>query len=265
MQDDFGDRMKGFEQASSYVFNRGKPICARIDGRGFSKFTKGLDKPFDDLMTICMQETTKYLVEKTGANIGYTQSDEISLVWANDGDHPIPFFAGKVQKMVSVLAGMTTAAFTKAVVKNMLMPPDELFQKMPTFDSRVWLVPTKVEATNTLLWRAQDARRNGISSACHVICGHNAMQGANQNTMLDMMAERDVCYHRTYTDEQKYGSFFQRVTTTGVMSQETWFSIPEEKRPWPPEEVTRHHVQQVPCGFFGDVADKMKFVFGEEV
>jgi len=37
-----------------------------------------MKKPFDGIITDLMIETTKYLVSKTNAKIGYTQSDEIS-------------------------------------------------------------------------------------------------------------------------------------------------------------------------------------------
>ena len=264
MSDDFGDRMKAYEMASSYQFGTGRPICARIDGRGFSKFTKGFLKPFDAKMTMCMQETTKYLVESTNASIGYTQSDEISLVWENAGPSSIPFFAGKTQKMVSILAAAATAAFTREAISNDLLPKPELLERLPMFDSRVWAVPDKVEAANTILWRAQDAKRNGISSACHEVCGHKAMQGVNQAGMLKLMADRGVVYAEEYFDSEKFGTMFKRVTVEGVMTLDTWYSIPASKRPWPPEHVKRNHVEKVGSGYFGDVSDRVEFIFGEK-
>jgi tRNA(His) 5'-end guanylyltransferase len=41
-------------------------------------------RPFALPITRAMIETTKFLVERTLARIGYTQSDEISLVWHLD-------------------------------------------------------------------------------------------------------------------------------------------------------------------------------------
>jgi tRNA(His) guanylyltransferase len=104
--DDLGDRMKMLEaQERSRRFLHGLPIYARIDGRGFSKFTKGMERPYDRRMSDAMVGTTKVLVEQTHATIGYVQSDEISLVWIpTENGHG--WFDGKTMKMTSVLAGL---------------------------------------------------------------------------------------------------------------------------------------------------------------
>lgn len=82
--DSLGDRMKGYEATETdRRFVPLRPIYARIDGRSFSRFTQGMTRPFNHKMSHAMIETTKYLVEHTHATVGYTQSDEISLVWLN--------------------------------------------------------------------------------------------------------------------------------------------------------------------------------------
>ena len=116
--DDFGDRMKALEAfETERRFLPGLPIYARLDGRSFSRFTSGFQKPFDTRMTETMTDTTKILVEQTNATIGYTQSDEISLVWipTENGD---TWFDRKIAKMTSVLAGMATAAFIKSMIQH---------------------------------------------------------------------------------------------------------------------------------------------------
>ncbi len=78
---DFGDRMKLYEAVESdRRFMPLLPVCARLDGKRFSKFTEGLARPYDKRMADLMCKTAAYLVEETNANIGYTQFDEISLV-----------------------------------------------------------------------------------------------------------------------------------------------------------------------------------------
>ena len=112
--DDFGDRMKTLEQMEA-----GRkclpllPVIARLDGRGFSKFTAGLPRPFDTRLSNLMQETTKHLVEHTAAKCGYTQSDEITLAWYSDSYDCQIFFDGKIQKMVSTLAAIASVKFNK--------------------------------------------------------------------------------------------------------------------------------------------------------
>ena len=95
--DEFGARMKSYESSeTARRVDVQLPIYARIDGRSFSRFTRGMDRPFDQKMTDAMIETTKHLVHETHAKIGYTQSDEISLVWLADGPESDVFFSGKI-------------------------------------------------------------------------------------------------------------------------------------------------------------------------
>lgn len=84
--DTFGDRMKVYESKEAQRrFLPLLPICARLDGKAFHTFCSVLRKPYDDRLFMAMAETTKILVRETGARLGYTQSDEISLLWySND-------------------------------------------------------------------------------------------------------------------------------------------------------------------------------------
>lgn len=73
-----GQRMKGYEKRETEMeFLPLLPVYARIDGRSFHTFTRGMKRPYDENLSRAMIETTKYLVEHTHAKVGYTQSDEI--------------------------------------------------------------------------------------------------------------------------------------------------------------------------------------------
>jgi tRNA(His) 5'-end guanylyltransferase len=53
----------------------------RVDGKGFSKYARGLEWPFDAKFAADMQATALFLAEQIqGAVAAYTQSDEISVV-----------------------------------------------------------------------------------------------------------------------------------------------------------------------------------------
>jgi len=80
-EESLGTRLKGYEREFESVIDPKDFIICRIDGHKFSKYTKGMKKPFDKVLSNTMEETTKDLVEKFGAVTGYTQSDEISLVF----------------------------------------------------------------------------------------------------------------------------------------------------------------------------------------
>lgn len=79
-QDNFGDRMKTYERIETgQKFLPLAPIYARLDGRSFSNFTRGMDRPFDRRFSEVVQEVTRYLVKETGATLGYTHKVMKSL------------------------------------------------------------------------------------------------------------------------------------------------------------------------------------------
>ena len=145
--DKLGDRMKHYETlgVSGMRLLPIIPIVARIDGRSFHNFTKGMKRPFDEDFSNAMTQTLIHLVKHTGASIGYTQSDELSLVWCQDSYKSEVWFDGRVAKMTSQLAAQATLAFYREVVKTM---SPEFAERLPTFDARIWNVPTKDEAVN---------------------------------------------------------------------------------------------------------------------
>ncbi|MGH2611554.1 MAG: tRNA(His) guanylyltransferase Thg1 family protein, partial [Rhabdochlamydiaceae bacterium] len=138
------------------------PILARIDGRCFSSFTEGLERPYDVTMSSAMIKTTEYLVKETNARCGYTQSDEITLVWWEPDRRKQLLFNGRIQKLNSIIASMATIYFFDYIKSH---PPLKYSQKLPVFDCRVWQVPSITEAANTFLWRELDASKNSISMA----------------------------------------------------------------------------------------------------
>ena len=121
VHDDLGTRMKTFyEQIPKTKLMRRTPVIIRIDGKAFHTFTRGFQKPFDEVLIQTMQETTKYLCENIqGCVLGYTQSDEISLVLVDyQRLETSAWFDYEIQKMCSIAASMATMAFNKCFEKN---------------------------------------------------------------------------------------------------------------------------------------------------
>ena len=76
-----GDRMKQYEAVSKTRLIRRMPVIIRLDGCHFHTFTKGFEKPFDEVLMCSMIRTMKFLCQNIqGCVFGYTQSDEISLI-----------------------------------------------------------------------------------------------------------------------------------------------------------------------------------------
>lgn len=203
-----GDRMKTYERIeTSARFMPGAPIYVRIDGRSFSKFTKKMAKPYDERMSKVMQDVTAFLVKETGACIGYTQSDEISLVFYQENIDSSVFFDYKKQKMVSVISGLTSAMFMKLALQVF---PEYCADAVPCFDSRVFVLPNKTEAMNAVLWRVKDATKNSVSMAARSVFPHKELQGRKQDEMITMMLEKGLDWN-SYPEYFKSGSFFKRV------------------------------------------------------
>ena len=117
VNDELGKRMKEYyENIPKIKLMRRTPVIIRIDGKAFHTFTRGFKRPFDEILIKSMQETTKYLCEKIqGCVLGYTQSDEISLLLIDYKNlNSSAWFDYEVQKMCSISASMATMAFNKS-------------------------------------------------------------------------------------------------------------------------------------------------------
>src|SRR5581483_3371034 len=226
-------------------------ICARLDGKGFSKFTKGLKRPFDVGMVRAMVLTTMYLVEETNARVGYTQSDEISLVFYSDVYDSQVFFNGKIQKMTSVLASMATAKFNSLLEAHL---PSKV-GLLPVFDCRVWNVPNEVEAANTILWREKDATKNSISMAAQALYSHKELDGKSSSEKQEMLHQKGINWN-DYPDYFKRGTFIQRRRYMVALTEEERLRIPEAHRPAAGEKVERSRVIEVSMPPFSRVINR---------
>ena len=82
VHDDLGLRMKTFyEQIPKTKLMRRTPVAIRIDGKAFHTFTRGFQKPFDEVLIKTMQETMKYLCENIqGCVLGHNEMKNIDIV-----------------------------------------------------------------------------------------------------------------------------------------------------------------------------------------
>lgn len=258
MQDDFGDRMKDYEGVETQRrLDVSLPIYARIDGRGFSKFTRDMERPYDVRMSRAMIETTRTLVDRTHARIGYTQSDEISLVFLAEEDGDV-LFSGKVQKLVSVLAGMATAALTAAIRET---PGFEHYaDRQPHFDCRVFQLPSRTEAANAFLWRERDAVKNSVSMAARTLFSHRVLQNKGQREMREMMFEKGVD-HTTYPAFFQRGTFLRRRIIWRTLTEAERIAIPESHRPAPDTLFSRSTVEEIAMPDFNRVENREAVIF----
>lgn len=222
MKDALGDRMKMYEGAEA-----GRrlmpllPVLARIDGRAFHSFTRGMDRPFDTVFSLAMVETTKALALETGACMGYTQSDEITLAWHSMNPKSQIWFDGRVAKMTSQLAAQATLIFYRITLERMPQYAD----RMPTFDARVWNVPSRTEGANVFLWREWDATKNSVTMAAAAHYSHGQLMGKNSAQKHDMLHEKGVNWN-DYPPLFKRGTYIQRRLESKQFSADELSKLP---------------------------------------
>ena len=204
---ELADRMKLYEEiGAGQRLIPNLPVCIRLDGRGFHQWTRGLRRPYDERLHALFDETAKFLVEASDAVIGYTQSDEITLILYNGGkpDSQV-FFDGRLSKLTSVLASIATAKFN-ALVPSILPGKRD---RLAFFDARVWTVPTEQEAVNCLLWRELDATQNSIQMAAQALYSHRQLHQKSTSEMQAMLWQKGINWH-DYPARFRRGGYFQR-------------------------------------------------------
>ena len=215
VNNDLGKRMKeNYEDIFKNKLMRRAPVIIRIDGKAFHTFTKGFKKPFDEILIKSMQETMKYLCENIqGCVLGYTQSDEISLLLVDYKNlNSSAWFDYEVQKICSIAASMATMAFNKSFIKNaeefmtdcaasyemeglcskgteeykLCEVYQKAIEKGAMFDARCFNIP-KEEVTNYFYWRQLDAIRNSIQMIGQANFSHNILQYKTCEDIKDML------------------------------------------------------------------------------
>lgn len=212
VHDDLGNRMKEYEAVPKIKLMKRTPVAIRIDGKAFHTFTKGLYKPFDDILVKAMQETMRYLCKNIqGCVFGYTQSDEITLILTDYATFETSaWFDYEVQKICSIVASMATMAFNKFFTKNVnayldyyydtwnVTVEDQTYvdilnkaiEKGAIFDARCFNI-SKEEVTNLVYWRQLDAMRNSIQSVGQAHFSHKELQGKTCEMIKEMLRTRE--------------------------------------------------------------------------
>lgn len=199
--------MKDLEKEYRQCLPSDRFAVIRVDGKGFSKYTKKLEQPFDMSFTRDMQSTAKYLAENIdGALFAYTQSDEISVVFSDlGGANTEWWYGGQVQKLVSISAALATAKF------NELRP----FGGLALFDSRVHHLNGLNDVVSYVQWRQADAMKNSVGMlASHHFSHKSLLSVSTQDRVVRLALEKNVVW----------GDLLQELRQGTMVSQ-----VPREK------------------------------------
>ena len=118
-KDNLGDRMKAYESVTNLKLIRRMPIVLRFDMCHGHTFTRGFQRPFDEIFMKSMQMTMEALCKEIlGVVFGYTQSDEITLVLVDyQTFETSAWIDNRLEKICSVGASMASRFFNKFFIK----------------------------------------------------------------------------------------------------------------------------------------------------
>lgn len=228
IKDELGNRIKtNYEQIPKLRLTRRTPVIIRIDGKAFHSYTRGFRKPFDSILMKSMRETMKYLCENIqGCVLGYTQSDEISLLLIDYMDlNSQAWFDNEVQKICSISASMATMVFNREFTRmannyiddtmeawniydderKYMETLEKAMTKGAMFDSRCFNIPEE-KVTNYFYWRQLDATRNSIQMVGQANFSHKELHGKSCNDIQDMLHEKKGINWNDFSVPEKRGT-----------------------------------------------------------
>ena len=236
-----GNRMKEYyENPYRFYLPRRSPMIIRLDMRAGHSFTKGFQRPFDDIFIKSIQETAKYLCENIeNVKCSYQQSDEISLLLTDyDNDGTQAWFNKNLQKMCSIAASMATLAFNRifeeqvsaidfdlsmgveGIDSNYLSALYKAREKGAMFDARCFSIP-KEEVCNYFLWRQNDCTRNSIQMVGQANFSHRELQNKSCDKIQDMlMVEKNINWN-DFETVKKRGSCCTKTGKHTVIDMKT--------------------------------------------
>lgn len=138
----------------------------RVDGRGFSRLTEAsFTKPFDRRFHEHMQAVGRALLAELGGTFAYVASDEVSLLLPRARP-----FGGRVEKLVSLAAGVASATFTAA-------------SGLPAvFDARSWV---GADPGAYVRGRQTDTHRCGLGGWCYWTLRQAGLDAREASRRLD--------------------------------------------------------------------------------
>lgn len=203
-KDSLGDRIKEYEQRNQYYLQKRTPVIIRLDMKAGHTFTRGLQKPFDNIFMNSMIQTMEALcADVQNCVFGYTQSDEISLLMIDYKKINVsPWFENRTDKLCSVSASMATYYFHKFFTENArhvyIISSDDKYKltlercmdSPALFDSRCFNIPQD-EVVNAFYWRQLDAVRNSIQACGQAEFSHKQLEHKTCENIKQMLIEKN--------------------------------------------------------------------------
>lgn len=173
------------------------PFIVRLDGKAFHSFVKkaNYERPFSKEFSERMTSLLRELTSEFHAVLGFTQSDELSLLFLQDRtEHTQAIFGGRINKINSVLASHAGCWFNF----------DHL--TMGIFDARTFSIP-KDRIQAYFRARQRDCYRNWVNSWAQFYLGHSAIEGLTVPDRLKLIEAKGINLFTEETLWQRRGIF----------------------------------------------------------
>lgn len=236
------------------------PVIIRLDGNNFHNWTKGLERPFDLNLNKLMAETTKFLVKETNAVVGYTQSDEITLILYSADRKSAIYNEGKKQKILSKLTAKCVNFFNEK--RKELLPNHD---KIAVFDCRIYQVPTLHDACVQLLWRENDATKNSIQMLGHHHFSDKELFKLNTSEIQDkLMLEKNVNWN-DLPSNLKRGTYIKRIQTSRPFTTEELKDLPPKHQAHKNLDliIERSVIKEIEYPIFTKIGNKEDVIFND--
>lgn len=235
-----GDRMKEMENVGLQYIDPKLPWMVRLDGHKFSGFTSKFKRPFDDRVHNCMVAACRALLIEFQPSMAFTCSDEITLIFPSfestitkpetgeDNRGMTMFYGGRIVKIATLMSSLAGIAFDREMQKQVFDEATEaklienVKNKVPFFDARVFNVPNAWDIVSNLIWRSHyDYRRNSISQYARQYYSTKQMHKINSHQLVEMMkTEHGFDWHQS-PPRYRFGvmlkrqNFLKKVTYNG--------------------------------------------------
>lgn len=163
MKGKLSQQIDSFAERTNYKLLPKLPLIITINGRGFSKISALLEKPYSEKLAQCFHSTLLKLVQEIdGAIFGYSFNDEITIIARNDQNpETSPWYDNNIQKIVSVVSSIATSHFNNCALAVELELMGEAI-----FYTSVYAVPNISDAISVVLHKQQQSLQNSVYCAC---------------------------------------------------------------------------------------------------
>ncbi|KQO98125.1 tRNA(His) guanylyltransferase Thg1 family protein [Leifsonia sp. Leaf264] len=170
------------EDASKTHLDGTRPVIVRVDGVGFSKYTKHLQAPADDRFIDAMNASARALAERIPqVEYVFVQSDEANILILPSALGELPYGAGQ-QKLVSIAASVASTAFNE-------QRSADGGDAAAAFDGRAFNIRWD-EIGRYFLWRQQVGWANSMTMTARTFFSHHQLDGVGVNEVRRRIAEQ---------------------------------------------------------------------------